>query len=132
MTTTIDDLIKRYKDRLAKAEQIRDLIKGDSAFAEELLAVLQEAFSPNASPQIAPRAPATRATNLSRVRQYFQTRNNQWSTLPAVVKTTGLSRGAVAQTIYKAHPEAFEKKANPKHGRMKLWRLIETDKGDSQ
>ena len=74
----------------------------------------------------APRPPSSDGlTQHQQIVQFFRDRNNKWTSAPLIMKATGLSRGAVAHDLYKAHRERFEQKGHPVNQKLKLWRLRE-------
>lgn len=123
--TTIDNLIALYKARLARAEQIRALISGDSDFAKELLQALTGPVAATDSPQTS----QGKGTQYAAIRHFFEARNNEWATIAQIAEAIGVSGGAVAQNLYKSRAANFEKKNHPKHGRIKLWRLRTAEGG---
>ena len=122
---TIDDIIALYKKRLAKAEQIRDIIGDDPAFARELLNVLQATAPVEKSSSKHPRKPVTKedGTHLQRITTFFNETGNELATVEQIAAGAGLKRTSVAQIIYKSKPNKFEKTNHPTHGLRKLWRL---------
>ncbi len=120
--TPIDNLIEIYRERLAKAEQIRDLINGDMEFAKELLSILQAVVIVDAVPSGRPTVTQKRG-HADIVAGFFNSCGNEWTSIMQIAEITGLAETSIRQVIYKTRANDFEKKPLPGHGRIKVWRL---------
>ncbi len=106
----------RLERRLEIVRGIQELVKGDPAIAEEL----REALT--ATNGLIRGRGSGKKTHFQKIVQFFEQNGNAWAVVNAVAEETGIDRGAVAFTFYKAHPKAFEKRNSPGKGRAKQWR----------
>ena len=131
MISEMDNAIRRMEERLEARlraiRTIRGFLREDPGFAADLRHTLAE--EPRASAEQAPPATsggAPQGKHIDRVRSFFASNGNKWTTAPDIGRAVGISRGSVAGILYQTYEDNFEHKSHPDHARMKLWRLRQT------
>jgi len=119
----IESLEMRLERRLESVRTIRKMLASEPELANDLRHMLAEPKQPSL-PERAD-AISIKQTHAEKVRNFFVEEGNRWHTTAQIGRAVGISRGAVAALLYQTHKSEFERKAHPRHSRMKLWRLKE-------
>lgn len=124
-TDIFDAKIAELTAEIARYKAIRDGL-ADPQFVEELRAVLntRPARIVSATGTFRPRPAAQPAkTNYQRIVEHFKSTGNKPIAPPDLVKATGISRGNLSNSLYKAQADHYEFLNHPTHARMRLVRL---------
>jgi hypothetical protein len=112
----------RLEARLRAIRLIRGFLREDPGFAADLRHALAEESA--AVPTVTPPAnPLAKGKHIERVRRFFASNGNEWTTAPDIGRAVGIKRGCVAALLYQTCKDDFEHMPHPNHSRMKLWRL---------
>lgn len=122
---SLDKLASTYNRRAEFIEQLRGILHDDPGFANEVCAAVTSNGSAQSTASNRP-VKSTGGTHADRLMAHLASIGNRWSSIPDLMKQTGLPRSGLANVVYKSHADQFDHKDNPAHKRQKLWRLKES------
>ena len=116
-----DTIIGRLEQRLDAIRRVQAIIDVDPDFAKELLVAL--GASPNGSGSSVIRSP----TRFEVIASSFNGTGNNWARIADICTATGLKKVAIATVLYRSHKDRFTKRSVPGQGKVKEWRLVESE-----
>lgn len=120
-----DSVIQSLEGRLDAAKQLKRLLETHPDLADELERYFTRRRG--AAKSARTNGDGNGQTYADRIVKFFRDHNNRWTTTPDIVKEIGIPRGGLSYVLYKTHSDRFESKKYPGHGRMRQWRLLETE-----
>ena len=117
----LDRTITSLEQRLERLRALRAAMDDD-----EIVAEMTKAFAVNGSAQSVQRS----GGNMTKIRQFFENRGNQWATIAQIVDAIGISKHSLRQLLYRSNKEEFERESHRGGGQESLFRLLaETEEG---
>jgi hypothetical protein len=119
-------IIESLERRLSAAKQLQQLLRNNPELACELERhfAAQTGRGGGAVPLGGNKSSRVSSpTYYDKMVQHFLSTGNQWVTAPELAEAIDAPRNSIGYTMYKSHPDRFESKPAPGHGRKKLWRL---------
>ncbi|OAB59418.1 hypothetical protein AY599_00365 [Leptolyngbya valderiana BDU 20041] len=118
----------RLEMQASLLRQLGTVLEQDPSFKLLVLQLLGDLGSPR-STQAAGQQIRTekRVTLWEQVSKFFEENGNEWATVPEIAEATGNKSNSVAHQFYKSHKDEVVKRDHPAGGKMKQFKLRESD-----